>query len=63
MWRRRRYPEEVDREQRLEKAVGALDRGGEAMLAFIKTMTASPEAEAAERSVKAVAEAEQTAVK
>lgn len=62
LWRQRRYPNEVDREQRLEKAVAALDRGGAAMLAFIKTMTASPEAEAAETGVKAVAEA-QAAVK
>ena len=62
LWRQRRYPNEVDREQRLEKAVAALDRGGAAMLAFIRTMTASPEAEAAEQSVKAVAEA-QAAVK
>ena len=50
MWRQRRYPNEVDREQRLEKAVAALDRGGTAMLAFIKAMTASPEAEAAEQA-------------
>ena len=63
--RRERYPVEVDRKARLEKAMTDLDRGGVALVEFVKgvsgTVPAASIAEAsANRSKEAVQAAEQT---
>ncbi|TPL06423.1 hypothetical protein FJ938_13165 [Mesorhizobium sp. B2-4-14] len=40
-WRKQRHPEKTDRQERLQKAIAAVDRGGSAMLAWTRQITES----------------------
>ncbi|TKB12806.1 MAG: hypothetical protein E5V75_24015 [Mesorhizobium sp.] len=42
-WRSARFPDKVDREQRLQKAIAAVDRGGRAMIAMVQEIADRPE--------------------
>ena len=57
MWRQKQFPKECDREQRLVKALEALDRGGQALLGVVEVCTNSPAAKAAEQGTARAAEA------
>lgn len=52
LWRKARFPEKVDREERLGKAIAAVDRGGKSMLALVKQITEAPAVTLAEAGKK-----------
>ena len=58
-WRRSRHPDICDREQRLEKAVAALDRGGAALVALVSSVVEDKSATAAAAKAEAIARAEE----
>lgn len=57
LWREKNFPDQFDREQRLWRALDALDRGGASLVKFIAQAADTPTATAAEESARRSAEA------